>query len=161
MALYTTDQKVFIVDLLGKCYSPRSIADAFRARWSDTACDEQAVVAFDPTKGAILPPDVYAAWLEAREFAKENWRSEATTADKGIRVLYLHREFVERRSRNVFDAELLEQIADEMKGDEGGGDLSGVPTEFERVIVDPQEHVDSGKTETSDRDAASVSPAPR
>lgn len=160
MALFTNDQKIFIVTALGFCKRPRIVVNEFAVRYPDTVCIEQDVSALNPSQGALLSPDLHQAWTDAREYAKEHWRELAALADKGIRVLMLHYDAMEYRANgNIVEARaVMRQIAEEMKDDEGGG-ASDVPTDFEYVIVDPKPDADSG-TQVPDRNAASVSTAP-
>ncbi len=136
MAVHTTDQKLFIVRHLARCYSRPEIVAAFARQYPDTRCDVEDVKAVDPahglTDGMLLA--VYKA-VQA-EFLAE----PPPISRRGYRLAMMQRIFDGLYERGAHGAALsvLAQAAAEMGGtdSEPGGGARRI-TEIVETIIDP------------------------
>lgn len=163
MAKHTALQKRFIVLRLAAFETPQDIAAAFAARFPDTSCSEQDVLASDP-RVALLPPPLEKAFYEERKrILDADIQEVAPFAEQKARLIALSRQAERYESNNrPQDARAVyRQIAEEMgvivKGGKAvatiptGGDSAEV-TEIRRTVVDPVESV--GNTDAAGVPAA-------
>lgn len=149
MIAFTKEQREFIVLRLARFETPAEIVAAFLNEWRDTHCDEAAVMALDPGRGAIHAPELIKEFQNTRERILTD-PAAAPAADKRVRLIILQRMADKARGNNQIDlaARLLAQIAVESDGvaGAGAGGLGGPPGDatdrrITRRIVDPAEPV--------------------
>lgn len=152
MAAHTMPQREFIVQRLAAFYAPKDIAAAFAIRWPDTACNENDVLANDPSL-TIVPPEIFALFRSEREKVLLD-PTAAPFAEQTARLILLSR-LVERYAANNQLAEaraVLRQIAEET-GVVGGSGKAGKAADesktpevktitVKRSIVDPAARVE-------------------
>lgn len=144
MAVFSKPQQHFIVRRLAAFDTPRDVVTAFKARFSDTECTENDVLATDP-RVALVDPDLQAAFDNERARIITDPAS-APYADQAARLIVLSRDVDRYRANNdVANARaVLRQIAEELGA--VGGKAGAVPKDtlpslsdlnVTRTIIDP------------------------
>jgi hypothetical protein len=148
MAVHTKEQREFIVRRLAAFETPRDIAVAFAARFKDTACGEDDVLAVDP-RIAIVDPDLHTLFRIEREKILDD-PNAAPMAEQRARLIVLSRQ-AERYENNNQPAEaraVLRQIAEETGAVAGKGGAKAAALSsamgveevvaITRTVVDPK-----------------------
>ena len=112
--VHTLDQRLFIVRRLAAFEPPRAIVAAFCALFPDTACNENDVLANDPTT-AIVPPELFAAFKAERERILLDPGSDPFTDQKARLILLSnHVRFHNANNELATARGVLNQIAAEL-----------------------------------------------
>lgn len=143
--VHTLAQKEFIVRKLAAFEPPRAIAIDFYALFPGTKCDENDVKRLDPTAGALLPPDLYALFMDTREAVMLDPKS-APFAEQSARLIALSKQVSFYISNNDLAQArtVMRQIAEEKGAIGAKGKVSLVDEKDEpigsisRTIVDPK-----------------------
>ncbi len=114
LAVHTQTQKEFIVKRLAAFETPKDIAVAFAARFTDTQCNENDVRATDP-QIAVVSPELYSLFKSEREAVLLD-PTLAPFAEQQARLIVLSRQAM-RYENNNQPAEAracFRQIAEEL-----------------------------------------------
>jgi hypothetical protein len=144
---HTLPQREFIVKKLAAFEPPRAIVAAFRAVYSDTACDENDVLATDP-ETTVVAPELFMTFRAERERVLSDPAS-AVYAEQKARLIALSNQARFYASNNQFAEQrtVFRQIAEEQGviGGKGAGKAPAVPAgdlpaeivAITRTVVDP------------------------
>jgi hypothetical protein len=144
VAVFSKPQRQFIVRRLAAFDTPRDVVIAFKARFPDTDCTENDVLATDP-RVALVDPELQVVFDTERARIITDPAS-APYADQAARLIVLSRDVDRYRANNdVANARaVLRQIAEELGvGGKGGAAPkdAGLPSLSDltvtRTIVDP------------------------
>lgn len=141
MATFTREQRLFIVERLGRFVLPAAIIEEFCRTWQDNrlTCSLADIHALDPARGAVLDPDSLAKFTDAREHALANIEQYAPTKDKNARIIVLHQIIAEARATGDHKAALdaLAKLKAEVDGAPPPNTLPPIGS-VTREIVDPK-----------------------